>query len=101
MALDLCVPPVALLLLMACLTAAISLMSYFVFGTIGYLLWSVAILMSLGGAIAMSWWRFGRTMLGFADLLIGMWYVMRKIPLYVGFVLFRQVEWVKSRRDVE
>jgi len=35
----------------------------------------------------------------FSVLLYAPFYAAKKIPLYLGFLLKRQVEWVRSKRD--
>ncbi|MHC8354592.1 glycosyltransferase family 2 protein [Pseudomonas sp. LB3P81] len=99
MTLDLWVPPLALLTLV--LGAAFAL-SWLVF-LLGAA-WAPALIASvgmvlLGGAILLAWSRFGRGIIPFSTLLYAPFYALKKIPLYIGFVLKRQVEWVRSKRD--
>ncbi len=96
MALDLCVPPLALLTLMVCglLTA-----SAFI-GTVPLVLSTVAFAM-LGVAGLLSWWRFGRQLISLTQLSGLPWYVLAKVPLYVYFLAKRQTSWVRSKREGE
>jgi hypothetical protein len=62
------------------------------------LLASVA-LVALAGAVVLAWSRFGRGLIAFSVLLYAPFYALRKIPLYLGFLIRRQVDWVRSKRD--
>jgi hypothetical protein len=90
LALDLCVPPLALLsLAAAALCAALPLSP-------GAALPALL----LGAAVLLAWARYARDIplgsLAFAPL-----YALGKIPLYLRFLVKRQVEWVRSRREGE
>jgi cellulose synthase/poly-beta-1,6-N-acetylglucosamine synthase-like glycosyltransferase len=99
MTLDLWVPPLALLTLV--LVAGFGLAwLVFLFGgpsapaviaTVGLALLTVAILLA--------WSQFGRGIISFSTLMYAPFYALKKIPLYIGFLLKRQVEWVRSKRD--
>lgn len=96
---DLCVPPLALLTLavLAVLAAAGVL---FAAGGGALALWlagTAAVL--LGAAVLLAWFRCGRRIVSFGDLARAPLYALSKIPLYLGFVVRRQVDWVRSRRD--
>jgi cellulose synthase/poly-beta-1,6-N-acetylglucosamine synthase-like glycosyltransferase len=99
LALDMCVPPLALLVLLS-----------LVFGVFGLLLWAITgnglpwllalvNLLLLGAAVLLAWSRFGRAILSLGDLAYAPVYALRKIPLYVKFLVRRQVDWVRSQRD--
>lgn len=101
LALDLCVPPVALLcLLMLVLTALAGALALAV-GVAGPLLLALAALGLLGLAIIGAWWRFSRHILSASDLAMAFLYIFWKIPVYLRFAVKRQVEWVRSQRDHE
>jgi cellulose synthase/poly-beta-1,6-N-acetylglucosamine synthase-like glycosyltransferase len=53
----------------------------------------------LGLSVLVSWLRWGRRVISFADLVLAPAYALRKIPLYVGFLFARQMQWVRSKRD--
>lgn len=101
MALDLCVPPLALLTL---LTGG-AVVSGFVWVWVGG--GSLAACLSLAGstllglAVAGAWYGFGRGVIDFWQLCQVPLYVIRKIPLYLQFLVRRQSSWVRSRRDGE
>jgi cellulose synthase/poly-beta-1,6-N-acetylglucosamine synthase-like glycosyltransferase len=96
MALDLCVPPLALLTLMV---GGLLAASAFI-GTVPLVLSTLAYGM-LGVAGLLSWWRFGRQLLSFRQLSSLPWYVLTKVPLYVYFLAKRQTSWVRSKREGE
>jgi hypothetical protein len=50
-------------------------------------------------AVLLSWARYGRGIISLASLMSAPLYAAWKIPLYARFLVSRQVEWVRSRRD--
>jgi hypothetical protein len=60
---------------------------------------ALASLVMLGLSVLLSWVRYGRTIVSFADLAFGPVYALWKLPLYVKFVFRRQREWVRATRD--
>jgi len=90
LAFDLCVPPLALLSLGAlALCAALPLSP---------LAGLPAAL--LGAAVLLAWARYARD-IPLASLAFAPRYALEKIPLYARFVIRRQVEWLRTRRDGE
>lgn len=101
MALDLCVPPLALLTLL----------------TVGS--FSASVALAMGGAsvwpalltglattmlilaVMLAWWRFGRSVISLKQLCHVPFYVAAKLPLYCYFLVKRQSAWVRSKRDGE
>ncbi len=101
MAADLAVPPLALL---ALLTTAIALANLLLGAWLGS--WTVALaggtlLALLLASILLAWARFGRDLLSLGEIATAPWYALRKIPLYLGFFIKRQTEWVRAKRDGE
>ncbi|MES1980889.1 MAG: glycosyltransferase family 2 protein [Pseudomonadota bacterium] len=97
--LDMCVPPLALLTL---LVFALGLLGALVWGGTGNALpWGLAVIefFVLGAAVLLAWSRFGRDILSFASLAYAPIYALRKIPVYLNFIVRRQIDWVRSRRD--
>jgi cellulose synthase/poly-beta-1,6-N-acetylglucosamine synthase-like glycosyltransferase len=99
LALDLAVPPLALLvtmqIVMLCVTAAWS-----VLGVSGQpLLFSLFGTGFLAVAILLAWYHWGRTLITFTDLLLTPLYVLAKLPLYLKFWTKRQTDWVRTDRD--
>jgi cellulose synthase/poly-beta-1,6-N-acetylglucosamine synthase-like glycosyltransferase len=99
MALDLAVPPLALLTLMVLLTLGGSAAVMY-FGGPSTAWWlSLLIFGLLTVCVGFAWWQVGRTYLTFLDLLKIPIYVLWKIPLYFKYLARKQVEWVRSQRD--
>lgn len=98
-ALDVGVPPLSALVLvcgaaLGCLGAVIA------FGVT----WRPAALLGGAGTIAAfallaAWWRYGRDALPTCALVRIPLYAFRKVPLYLGFVLKPQRDWVRTARD--
>jgi cellulose synthase/poly-beta-1,6-N-acetylglucosamine synthase-like glycosyltransferase len=97
--LDMCVPPLALLMLMVLGLAAIA--AVLIVATGVWMPWILAIvlLVVLGLAVLAAWSKFGKQILSFSSLAYAPLYMLAKIPLYLRFLVKRQVEWVRSKRD--
>ena len=99
-ALDLAVPPLALLTMGI---IGVSLFNAIVFFMIEN---SFALILSSIGfillflAVTLSWHYEGRRLLSASELVYAPVYALRKIPIYIKFIIDRQVEWVRSSRDV-
>ena len=98
--LDMCVPPLALLTLMVLVFCLLGMVLWAVTGDA--LPWSFAFINSavLGLAVLLVWARFGCGILSFRNLAYAPIYALSKVPLYVKFFVRRQVEWVRSHRDL-
>lgn len=98
--LDMCVPPLALLVLMLGGQAVVA-------GLLMWagLAWPVVAALSCGTlalllvAVLVGWWKVGRRWIGLGELMSVPWYVLRKVPLYLEFVGRRQMRWIRTRRD--
>jgi len=101
MALDLCVPPLALLTLLIGVTFAISLVLAWVGGSVVPSLLSVTAFVVVGMAVMGAWYGFGRGVISLWQLCQVPLYVLKKIPLYFYFLIKRQSSWVRSNRDGE
>ena len=101
MGLDLCVPPIALLTL---LTGAIWVASALLYlesrSAPPFALASAAAGLLVGSVFA-AWARFGRNVVSLGNLLLAVAYALWKIPLYGKFLIARQIDWVRSKRDQE
>lgn len=96
--LDLCVPPLSLLILMLALVCgAAALGNYYGAAVPWPLLLAAPVLLS--GALIAAWFRSGRQILPPARLWHVACYLLAKLPLYIGFLLRRQRIWVAARRD--
>ncbi len=108
LALDACVPPLSLLLLLSVVLAGLAIVIGLASGGDaaaaagpGNLPWSlgVAPVLVLGTAIGLAWCRAGKDRLPLASVVAAAGYVLRKIPLYLKFLMRRQVVWISSLRD--
>ena len=99
LALDLLVPPLALLSLLVVTFWSASAVFCWVTGARTPLEIASITAVCLGLAVLVSWLRWGRHVISFADLVLAPAYALRKIPLYVGFLFARQMQWVRSKRD--
>jgi cellulose synthase/poly-beta-1,6-N-acetylglucosamine synthase-like glycosyltransferase len=97
--LDLCVPPLALLTLLVLASCAIGAAMWVVTGEVLVLQVAGLTLVFLGLAILLAWVFFGRQVLSFARLAYAPIYALRKIPLYAKFLVHKQVDWIRSKRD--
>jgi cellulose synthase/poly-beta-1,6-N-acetylglucosamine synthase-like glycosyltransferase len=104
LALDLCLPPLALLtLLLGALlltSAAWAMAGVGVLGSISLVLSAFAFCV-LASAVLLAWRQFGRAVISFRQLCGVPLYVLKKVPLYVYFVVKRQAIWVRSKREGE
>jgi len=100
-ALDLCVPPLALLLLCAAATSAAGVLFFALGGPALPAQLACIALLFLGLSVLLSWLRYGRQIISLGSLACAPFYALSKIPLYFKFLANRQVEWVRSRRDGE
>jgi cellulose synthase/poly-beta-1,6-N-acetylglucosamine synthase-like glycosyltransferase len=98
--LDLSVPPLALLAMISLGSLAGSALLTLIPGVPDTVLWIPAVaLLTLVVAVLLAWARFGRQVVPFRELLGIPFYVLRKVPVYLGFVTARQTGWVRSQRD--
>jgi glycosyltransferase involved in cell wall biosynthesis len=99
MALDLIVPPVALLVLA---TGAVWFGSA-VFYLLTKAMFPMALATALGTLVGLSvlfsWRKYGRDVISLRELALAIIYPLMKVPLYVRFLVARQRVWVRARRD--
>ncbi|MES2949395.1 MAG: glycosyltransferase family 2 protein [Pseudomonadota bacterium] len=101
MALDLCVPPLALLaLLTAAMWVICLVLALFDGSTLPLMLASLA-MGAVGAAVMLAWLRYGRKVIGLKQLCFVPLYVVAKVPLYFYFLVKRQSTWVRSKRNDE
>lgn len=99
MALDLCIPPLSLLVMLWLVATVVAVFA----GIFGESLIPVSIL-ALEGlfilvAILVSWANYASAEIPFGALLAVPFYVMWKIPLYLAFLVKPQTRWVRTERD--
>jgi cellulose synthase/poly-beta-1,6-N-acetylglucosamine synthase-like glycosyltransferase len=99
LALDLCVPPLALLLMQVLVFWVVAAIFYAATGYRAPLLIMSAASVIFGLAVLTAWVSHGRRIISFSSLLSASLYPLWKIPMYVRFVFSRQSEWVRSKRD--
>ena len=100
MTLDMCVPPLALLvLLLGAQAAGATLLAW-----LG-MIWPEVATLSLVAFVLLcltvlaGWWIAGRRWISLGELLSVPWYILRKLPLYLGVLTRRQASWIRTRRD--
>jgi cellulose synthase/poly-beta-1,6-N-acetylglucosamine synthase-like glycosyltransferase len=98
-ALDLCVPPLSLLVIVW-LAAFSSALLAAIWGAA----WTPAIILAVAGLLILSaviaaWAKFGRADLPLLTFLAIPFYVLWKIPLYLGFLIKPQTRWIRTERD--
>lgn len=101
LALDLCVPPLALLMLVFTALSGLCAMNALIYASLVPLLVSGILVTMFAFAMGLCWWRFGREAVPVRGLIHLPLYVMQKIPLYLRFFFQRQKQWVKSKRDAK
>jgi len=99
LALELCVPPLSLLVMMVLGATGLSILAA-KFGAS----WMASQMLLSGLAVSMlcifaAWAKFGRDQLPFTSLLAAPFYVAWKIPLYFAFIVKPQKEWVRTDRS--
>ncbi|HSI38071.1 MAG TPA: glycosyltransferase family 2 protein [Methylotenera sp.] len=97
--LDLCVPPLALLTLLVTVLSMIAIVMMLVTNALLPWLLGIPLLLLLGLAVLCAWTKFGKSILSISHLTYAPIYMLAKIPLYLRFLVKRQVEWVRSKRD--
>lgn len=99
LALDLAVPPLALLVLsLAGMCAATGVVASIGGGMFPLLVAGLAMAL-VGVAVFLAWLGWGRAVISLSTLLSVPFYVLAKIPLYIRFWTRRQKEWVRTDRD--
>jgi cellulose synthase/poly-beta-1,6-N-acetylglucosamine synthase-like glycosyltransferase len=99
LALDLCIPPLSLLVMLWAGISALSLAAGLL--TVGWL--PLMLAAAAGGSILMaillSWARFARADLPLQQLVSIPLYMLGKVPLYLRFLTKRQQTWERTERD--
>lgn len=98
-ALDLCVPPLSLLVMLWVIALGGAMLAASLSAT-----WIPAILLAIEGLLILisivgAWAKFGRTDIPMLTLLAVPFYVLWKIPLYLAFLLRPQTKWIRTERD--
>ena len=101
LAADLLVPPLALLVMALVGTSLLAAGAALLGGWAAPPAFGLLLLALVSSGVLAAWWRFGRTCVGFGELLRAPAYVLGKVPVYARFVVARQSEWVRTRRRGE
>ena len=99
MALDLCVPPLAALVLSLLGLAVASAALAAIGGSAAPLGLALGGLVVSAVAVAAAWVRVGRSSVSFTELALAPVYALAKIPIYVRLFTARQLRWVRTGRD--
>jgi len=99
LALDLAVPPLALLVSLLVLIFTLSAGMAWIGLSVTPLLLSTLALGLLSAAVLLAWRGWGRPVLSLTDLLSVPVYVLSKIPLYLQYLKHRQEEWIRTDRE--
>jgi cellulose synthase/poly-beta-1,6-N-acetylglucosamine synthase-like glycosyltransferase len=97
-ALDLCIPPLSLLVLLLALTEAATLSWFVATGLVSPFIAASAALGCLGVSIGAAWWRFGQGAVSLRELTAVPAYCLQKIPSFVRFFVSRQIDWIRTER---
>lgn len=100
LALDLCIPPLALLAVLVLVSVGVGAWMAGS-GWHGNLAAASAGLafVGFGLAVLLAWHSVGRRWVRLSELATAPLYVLKKIPLYAGFLFKRQKEWVRTSRQ--
>jgi cellulose synthase/poly-beta-1,6-N-acetylglucosamine synthase-like glycosyltransferase len=99
MALDLCVPPFAALVLSLLGVAVASAALAATGGSAAPLGLALGGLVVVAVAVAAAWLQVGRRSVSLAELALAPIYALAKIPIYVRLFTARQLRWVRTGRD--
>jgi len=99
LALDVSVPPLALLTLLVLGIWFASTLLYHFTSVAFPLLISSGALGMLALAVLLSWARYGRRIVSLGDLPFLLFYALAKVPVYAKFIVARQLNWVRTKRD--
>jgi len=99
MALDLSVPPLALLALLVLALSGANAVFFLVTRTWLPLSLTATAAVLLAFSVALAWSVFGRGVISLRSLAAAPAYALWKFPMYVKFLTARQSDWIRSKRD--
>ncbi len=99
LALDLVIPPLALLVLSLGIIVALAAVSWLDDGPVVPLVISCSAMGSLAAAVIAGWTVFCRQQVPLVALLAAPLYIAAKLPIYLAFLVKRQQQWVRTGRD--
>ncbi len=98
LALDLAVPPLALLAGLLALDALLALAAWFCGAGAGPVVVAGLLLGLFLLSVLAAWFARGRDLVRFTELLSVPWYIAAKLPVYLRFIVRRQRAWVRTDR---
>jgi len=98
MGLEICVPPLSLLVLLQILVGGITIIYGFVVKEVSFMALGLFPPTSLAIIILLGWWGFARGILPSKYLLLIPWYVIQKIPIYLKFIYKPENRWIRTSR---
>jgi cellulose synthase/poly-beta-1,6-N-acetylglucosamine synthase-like glycosyltransferase len=98
LALDLSVPPLALLAGLLVLDAVLALAAWSCGAGSGPIAVAGVLLAAFLLSVLTAWFVRGRDLVRFAELMSVPWYIAAKLPVYVRFIVRRQRAWVRTDR---
>lgn len=101
LALDLIVPPVALLVMATATLAALAEIAALGGGPLWPALLGATTVAVLAVSVLAAWARFGRDTVGLDEILCAPLYALAKVPMYLRYGIRRQTDWVRTRRRGE
>ncbi|MEM7750002.1 MAG: glycosyltransferase family 2 protein [Pseudomonadota bacterium] len=100
LAADNLVPPLSFFVLLLVAYFAVSGLLALVGGSaLAVLVASINLALVAVSVIALGWWRSGRDVLPFDELMMAFGYTVGKIPLYLRVLGGRQLAWIRTKRD--
>lgn len=101
LAMDISVPPLALLVTIAFTGIVLSGLAWgFASWKLPFIVLLVSFVVFALGILAVWWWQ-GRSFLRIADLFAIPYYILSKLGIYLSFFVKRQKAWVRTERDVK
>jgi cellulose synthase/poly-beta-1,6-N-acetylglucosamine synthase-like glycosyltransferase len=97
-ALDLSIPPLALLAAAVVAWSALLLVAAFMTANLLWALVAAGLCSAMVLSVSLGWWGFGRDLLRAHELLLAPWYALRKLPMYAAFLFKRETRWIRTER---
>jgi cellulose synthase/poly-beta-1,6-N-acetylglucosamine synthase-like glycosyltransferase len=98
LAIDLCIPPMSLLLISLILIQSSNLCWLLWADAIAPFLVSSLALLLIVASLALAWWRFGRDVISPRDILLAPAYCVGRLPSLLRYFVHRQVDWIRTDR---
>jgi len=98
LALDMMVPPLAMLVLLLVFLLTVNSLYWLVTGNGFPLFLSLTAFLLLVVSVSLAWSGWGKKIIGFKELLSVPLYVLNKLPVYLNFIFQRQKEWIRTDR---